>query len=195
MQAIGKIVMAVMLLFFAQNILAQKDSTTKPVVKKLDHSPRKAAIKSALVPGLGQIYNKKYWKLPIVYGALGTTAGIFVYNVKTYKELKSAYINLTDGDNSNNGEIDTRFRNLSSESVRSYRNLFRQNIDYSVLFFMVFWGLNVVDASVDAHLKSFDVNDNLSLQLKPGYSPLAHTSGISLVLNLDKKNKQLVTTP
>jgi hypothetical protein len=55
------------------------------------HSPRKAAIRSALLPGWGQIYNKRYWKLPIVYGALGTTAYVFVYNLRTYKELKFAY--------------------------------------------------------------------------------------------------------
>ncbi len=61
------------------------DSATKA------HSPRVAAIRSALLPGLGQIYNKKYWKLPIVYGALGTTAGIFIYNLGYYKDTRFAY--------------------------------------------------------------------------------------------------------
>jgi Family of unknown function (DUF5683) len=60
----------------------------------------------------------------------------------------------------------------------------RQNVDYSVLFFIAFWGLNVIDAAVDAHLKTFDVSDGLSLQIKPGYSPMANTNGISLVLNI-----------
>jgi hypothetical protein len=68
------------------------------------------------------------------------------------------------------------------------RNSFRQNVDYSVVFFILFWGLNVVDATVDAHLKSFDVNDNLSLDIKPGFSPMANTTGISLVLNIGKRN-------
>jgi hypothetical protein len=75
---------------------------------------------------------------------------------------------------------------LSEESLRFQRNLFRRDIDYSALVFILLWGLNVVDASVDAHLKSFDVGPDLSLQLKPGYSEMARTNGISLVLHIGK---------
>ncbi len=164
--------------------VSKKDSTRK-------FSPRTAAIRSAIVPGWGQIYNKKYWKLPLVYGALGTTAGIFVYNVKTYKKLKLAYTYKLSG---HPELIDPKFRNLSAESLKSYRNVFRQNVDYSALFFIIFWGLNVVDATVDAHLKSFDVNDDLGIQFKPGYSPLAGTSGLSLVVNLSKNNPKSLTS-
>ena len=70
------------------------------------------------------------------------------------------------------------------DRIKTFRNEVRQNVDYSVLFFIFFWGLNVVDAAVDAHLKMFDVNDNLSLHIKPGYSPLANTNGLSLVLRI-----------
>lgn len=152
-------------------------------------NPRTATLRSAILPGWGQIYNKKYWKLPLVWGALGTTAGIYFYNVKNYRSLKEAYIYLTDTDPNNDGQVNPLYRNLSAESIRSYRNSFRQNVDYSVLFFLLFWGLNVVDATVDAHLKAFDVDDNLSLEIRPGYSPMAKTSGISLVLNIGKTNK------
>ncbi|MEY5033886.1 MAG: hypothetical protein RL447_264, partial [Bacteroidota bacterium] len=72
------------------------------------------------------------------------------------------------------------------ESLRYYRDQFRRDIDYSVLFFLILWGLNVVDATVDAHLKSFDVGPDLSLQLKPGRSQLAGTSGLSVVLKIGK---------
>jgi hypothetical protein len=75
---------------------------------------------------------------------------------------------------------------LSEESLRFQRNLFRRDIDYSALVFILLWGLNVVDASVDAHLKSFDVGPDLSLQLKPGYSEMARTNGVSLVLHIGK---------
>ncbi|MBL0255265.1 MAG: hypothetical protein IPQ27_09985 [Chitinophagaceae bacterium] len=68
----------------------------------------------------------------------------------------------------------------------AFRNAVRQNADYCVLFFIVFWGVNVADAAVDAHLKTFDVSDDLSLQIKPGYSPMAGTNGISLVLKLGR---------
>ncbi len=161
--------------------------TAKKQVKIFN--PHTATIRSAIIPGWGQIYNKKYWKLPLVWGALGVTGGIYFYNVKYYRDLKQAYIYRTDDNDANDALINPDFRNLSTESIRSYRNSFRQNVDYSVLFFILFWGLNVVDATVDAHLKAFDVDDNLSLQIKPGYSPMANTSGISLVLNLDRKHK------
>ena len=161
------------------------DSSKKNTVNKFD--PRKATVRSAMVPGWGQIYNKKYWKLPLVWGALGITTAVFIYNVKTYKLLKTAYIYKIDTDPTNDSLVDPRFINLSPEATRSYRNSFRQNVDYSVVFFILFWGLQVVDATVDGHLKAFDVNDNLSLRLKPGYSPMANTNGISLVLDIHSK--------
>jgi hypothetical protein len=170
----------------ADNIPVQKAADTSNKKKAFD--PRKATFRSAVLPGWGQIYNKRYWKLPLVYGALGITGGVYFYNIKTYRALKQAYILRADTISSNDDQIDPRFRNISANGIRSLRNSFRQNIDYSVLFFILFWGLNVVDATVDAHLKAFDVNDELSLQIKPGYSPLANTSGISLVLNIGKRN-------
>lgn len=178
----------------------EKDSTpvvTKKVYSnKFDsafaaHSPKKAAIRSALLPGLGQIYNKKYWKLPIVYGALGTCAGVFLFNLGSYRETKFAYrvkynmrVNRTDS--ALFSQIKTALKPLSEESLRFYRNQYRRDIDYSALFFLILWGLNVVDASVDAHLKSFDVSPDLSLRFKPGYSELAKTSGLSVVLKIGK---------
>ena len=155
------------------------------------HSPRIAAIRSAIVPGWGQIYNKKYWKLPIVYGALGTCAGVFVYNLNNYKDTRFAYrvkynmrVNFTDSTLFD--QINPLMKPLDEESLRYYRDQFRRDIDYSVLFFLLLWGLNVVDATVDAHLKSFDVGPDLSLQLKPGRSQLAGTSGLSVVLKIGK---------
>ncbi|MEO7769256.1 MAG: DUF5683 domain-containing protein [Ferruginibacter sp.] len=169
----------------ATDIKQPADTTQKKIVKKFD--PRKATRRSAILPGWGQIYNKKYWKLPLVYGGLGITGGVFAYNVKNYKLLRLAYIYKIDTIPGNDALIDPRFKNLSAEALRSYRNSFRQNVDYSALFFLVFWGLNVVDATVDGHLKEFDVNDNLSFRLKQGYSPLANTTGISLVLDIHSK--------
>ena len=161
------------------------DSSQNKIKKKFD--PRIATRRSAMLPGWGQIYNKKYWKLPLVYGGLGLTAGVFFYNVKNYKLLRLAYIYKIDTLPANDVLIDPRFRGFSAASIRTNRDLFRQNVDYSVLFFILFWGLNVVDATVDGHLKQFDVNENLSLQIKPGFSPLANTSGISLVFDIHSK--------
>jgi len=169
-------------------VSAPKDNdTTGKNILKADtalikkHSPRAATWRSAVLPGWGQAYNKKYWKIPIVYAALGTTAAIFKYNLKTYKKLRQAYIYLSDTIPSNDALIEPEFVNLSPESIRSYRSSFRQNVDYSVLFFIFFWGLNVVDATVDAHLKSFDVSNDITLKVKPFFN--LSTTGISLVFS------------
>jgi hypothetical protein len=161
------------------------DSATKA------HSPRVAAIRSAILPGLGQIYNKKYWKLPIVYGGLGVSAGIFLYNFGNYKDTRFAYkvkynMRVNHTDSASYAKIKPLLKPLSEESLRFYRNQYRRDIDYSALFFILLWGLNVVDATVDAHLKSFDVSPDLSLLIKPGHSEMAGTNGLSLVLRIGK---------
>jgi hypothetical protein len=156
------------------------------------HSPKKAAIRSAILPGLGQIYNKKYWKLPIVYGALGTTAAVFFFNLSTYKELRFAYKAKIEAqplgfpyakpDSSDYRKIKPELLNVTLNSLRSARNEYRKNIDYSVLVFILFWGLNVADAAVDAHLKTFDVTPDLTFHFNFGHSQMAGTTGFSLVL-------------
>ena len=153
------------------------------------HKPRTAALRSAILPGLGQIYNKKYWKLPIIYGALGTCGAIFAYNLKNYKDTRFAYrvrynMRVNHTDSTLFASIRPNLRPLSEESLRNYRNQFRKDIDYSVLAFIILWGLNVVDATVDAHLKTFDVSPDLSLQFR--YSELAKTNGLSLVMRIGK---------
>lgn len=164
----------------SKNILSVDTSARK-------YNPKVATFRSAVLPGWGQAYNKKYWKIPIVYGALGITAYIFFDNLKTYKLLREAVIYRLDTIPANDALIDRQFINLSTESIRSYRNTFRQNVDYSVLVFILFWGLNVVDATVDAHLKTFDVSDDISLKIKPGFNPYANTGGISLVFAFKDK--------
>ena len=179
-------------------ITITKDSTSKKNILALDtsakkYNPKVATFRSAVIPGWGQAYNKKYWKIPLIYGALGTTAAVFVYNLKTYKKLKQAIVYRSDTIAANDALVDPDFINLSTESIRSYRNSFRQNVDYSVLFFVAFWALNVVDATVDAHLKAFDVSDDISFKIKPGYNPNTNTGGISLVFSF--KDKQAKVLP
>lgn len=155
-----------------------------------NHSPRKAAIRSALVPGLGQIYNKKYWKLPIVYGALGVSGAVFMYNLRNYRDLRFAYkarikaLPPPQGqrDSSDLPKIRPDLQAFQANDLQTLRNEFRRNIDYSALVFILLWGLNVVDATVDAHLKSFDVSPDLSFKIKLGPSQMAGTNGISLIL-------------
>ena len=180
----------------AQKPAATKDSLSlKKEIKDITDTVPKAfrpakiaATRSAILPGLGQIYNKKYWKLPIVYGALTTSGFVFIYNHKNYKELKQAYIGKYYArvykDSTEYRKIKPELLPLSEESLRFNRDQFRRNMDYSVLFIAILWGLNVLDAAVDAHLKSFDVGPDLSLQIKAGHSEMANTNGLSLVLTI-----------
>jgi hypothetical protein len=212
---------AICILYFSSAVFSQNDTTktnvridslikASPVISnkaKADSvrrafSPKKATIRSALIPGWGQAYNKKYWKIPLVYGALGTTAVVFFYNVNTYRDLRFAYQakykaalpaydpNSTYPgpfrDSSDYSKIKPLYLAYDANSLRLYRDEFRSNVDYSVLFFLLFWGLNVVDATVDAHLKLFDVNPDLSFKLKLGPSQMARTTGLSLVLTFNK---------
>ena len=180
----------------AENPVAVNDSATSKksktdTTKKKIYDPKVAARRSALIPGWGQAYNKKYWKMPIVYGALGVTGYIFVNNIKIYKEYKFAYSARVKAqpptlDSTDYDQLDNIYKVLSPNSIRSARDEFRRYVDYSALIFIILWGLNVVDAAVDAHLKNFDISPDLSLQLRPGYSDLAKTNGVSLVLKIGK---------
>ncbi len=203
-----RFIFLVVAIFFAQNASAQVVEEqidtlgviTKAIKKEkkvkfynkidtsLPYTPRIAIIRSAVLPGWGQITNKKIWKLPLVYGALGATTYVFFNNLKKYNEAKTAFALATDGDPSNDNQIIQPYFAVKDQPdrIKSFRNAVRQDVDYSVLFFIGFWGLQVVDAAVDANLKTFDVSDDLSLQLKPGLSPMARTAGLSIVLHIGK---------
>lgn len=160
----------------ADTIRRSKDTTIQK------HSPRKATLRSAMIPGWGQAYNKEYWKIPLVYGVVGIPAGFFIYNNTWYKRSRKAFEIRITNDTNRVSEIHPDLQGLNAESLRFYRNQFRRDRDYSILYFLAAWGLQVVDATVFGHLKEFDVSDDLSFQIKPGYSPTANTSGLSLVL-------------
>jgi hypothetical protein len=200
----------ILLLFFfvlpciagAQNILDSAgnkiDLTTATAKKDSLHqsiSPRKAAIRSAIIPGWGQVsvrkdldasFFRKYYSIPLIYTAIGVTAGVFAYNLTWYRRTRYAYKVLYTQDTNNYNNVYRKLRGYiqtnNSSSLKYARDQYRRDLDYSVLFFLAAWGLNVMHASVEAHLKSFDVSDDLSFHLKGGFSEMANTSGISLVV-------------
>src|SRR6185312_5008851 len=147
------------------------------------HDPRKATIRSAIIPGWGQIYNRKYWKLPLVYAAVGIPAYFYFDNRTWYRNCQHAITVLANYQASLppgtpggpvpdsvvrmvNIKLQPLVASGDDNDLRTYRNEYRKDEDYSVLFFLLFWGLNVVDATVDAHLMYFDVSNNLSMQLQ-----------------------------
>ncbi len=169
---------------------SQPDTAAKKK-KTYAPSPGLAATRSAIIPGWGQVYNKKYWKVPIIWGGLGATVYVFRNNIKFYKEYKQAYAARIEAqpptlDSTNYNQLKDIYKILSPNSIRAARDEYRRYIDYSVVVFILLWGLNVVDAAVDAHLRAFDISPDLSLQFRPGYSDLAKTNGLSLVLTIGK---------
>lgn len=156
--------------------------------------PRKAAIYSAILPGLGQAYNKKYWKVPLAWAAAGIPIYTFFDNKKWYDRIRYALnvqaLGSTDpGYNEMLEKVHPKLLKFVVEgrdqNLLTFRNEYRKNMDYSILFTLLFWGLNVVDATVDAHLKGFNVNDNLTMQVKPAILSNS-TVGVSLVFKFDK---------
>ena len=126
-------------------------------------SPAKAAFYSAILPGLGQAYNKRYWKIPIVYGAMGAGVYFIIDNNKKYNQYRNEYKKRL----ANGGTIDTSdptYGNLTTESVIRGQKFYQKNRDLSVLITAGLYILNIVDANVDAHLLQFNVNDDLSLK-------------------------------
>ena len=158
------------------------DSITVDTTAKRVHSPRKATMRSAIIPGWGQAYNRQYWKIPLVYALIGVPAGTYFYNNSWYKRSKSAYEIRLSKDTASFPSIYPKLQVLSTESLRFYRNEFRRNRDYSILYTLVAWGLNVVDATVSGHLKEFDVSDDLSLRINPIIQPGSNTKGVSMIL-------------
>lgn len=165
------------------------DTLRLPDTARRRNNPRVATRRSAMVPGWGQITNKQAWKLPFVYAAVGIPAYLFFDNLGTYRELRDAYINRLDGNAANDNEIPAYLQRVSTANLKLYRDEFRRNVDYSVLAFVIGWGLQVVDAAVFAHLKDFDVGDNLSMRIKPQFQPQLRSGGVSLVLSLKPSAK------
>jgi len=170
--------------------VAEKNDTS---THKRHHTPRGATIRSAIIPGWGQVYNRKYWKLPLVYGAIGFPAFLIVNNKKWYDRARYALSIVANNRYAGPAAADSLSRvhpqllvlvnQKAQGSLINFRNESRKNMDYSVLFTALMWGLNVVDATVDGHLKAFNVSDDLSLKIRPTFIPGPNVPGVSLVVN------------
>lgn len=138
----------------------QDTSSASAVVRK--HSPSLAILYSAVCPGLGQVYNKKYWKLPIIYGAGGGFAYFVGYNQLKYKKFRDAY---ESGDPDTPALIDGIYYDY--EILPRGRDYYRRYRDLSALGLAVIYFLNIIDAMVDATFFHYDVSDDLSMRVEP----------------------------
>lgn len=151
-------------------------------------SPAKAAFYSAILPGLGQAYNKKYWKIPIVYGAIGTGVYFYITNNKEYNRYRDAYkrrlAGFTDDEfykDANGNQLTTP--RVTTESLERGQKFFRKNKEISLLVTFGLYALNIIDANVDAHLLQYNVDENLSLAPHYKFNEFDASSNLGLTLN------------
>ena len=135
--------------------------------------PGKAALLSAILPGAGQIYNRRWWKLPLVYGAVGGTIGLEVFYQRGYTEFAQAYnITAADPTKLHSSDLGTRAQQFNTtDALKQGVIFYRGYRDIFYLYIGIAYGLQIVDALVDAHLQNFDVSDDLSLHWEPALLP------------------------
>ena len=154
---------------------------TKVFGKENYPNPKVAGVLSLIVPGAGQFYNKKYWKIPVVYAGLGALAYGIDFNRRTYQKFRDSYEARIDDDPNTVGE----FPFLSEGAVLSNRNKFNKQRQQVWLGFFAVWILNSTEAFINAHLMKFDVSDDLTLQITPYLNPSdIAVSGVSFTLSL-----------
>jgi hypothetical protein len=143
-------------------------SQTLKSTEEKKHSPHKASIYSAVLPGLGQAYNRKYWKIPIVYAGLGVTGYFLLDNRQRVRELQQALNVIYDNDPTTMPE--SKYSKVDPEVLQAQRNIARTNRDYSIIAFSGVYLINIVDAAIDAHFYQFNIDKPLALQRKKNWN-------------------------
>lgn len=144
---------------------AQKNLTIESVDDSIQKSisfknPTQAALYSAMLPGLGQYYNKKYWKIPVVWGLIGTGAGFIGYYQNLYSQWRTAYLAELRGEE----HEFSQYPQITLERLAKSQDEYRRNRDYAIVLTILAYALNIVDAAVDAHLSPFENDNDLSFQ-------------------------------
>ena len=161
-----------------QNTEAIRQEEEKPDYSLLPKDPRKATILSAVLPGAGQVYNGKSWKVPILYAGFMTDIYFIGYNNKRYQTFIRALNAFDEGDNS-------QFPSLNRAALVRNVDYWRQNRDLTILLLFGIYALNIIDANVDAHLSGFDISDDLALKIEPNMETISAANtlmGISFKL-------------
>lgn len=143
---------------FGKVDLRLRNNSDTAIEKK--HSPHKASVYSAVLPGLGQAYNRKYWKIPIIYAGIGLSGYLIFDNRKQMLDRQNVLKLLLDNDSTTipTGE----FANTDVEQLKADRNFYRTNRDYSIITCAAFYIINIVDAAIDAHFYQFNIDKPLA---------------------------------
>ena len=187
------LLMMLTLLFSVPLFAHQKDSTIKKTIIKEKvvfpdsifkfntkiSIPKRAGLYSAILPGLGQIYNKQYWKTGLVAVAAGTVTYFIIDNRKNYQKYQEAYISRID----NNPATTDTFYQYSINDIDILRRGFRKYYEYSIISGTVCYLVNILDAFTSSHLKTFDMSKNISMKATPFYN-LQKQMGVKMVVSL-----------
>ena len=162
-----------------EGIIIVKDSL-KTLEKYNPLAPQRAAFYSAVLPGLGQVYNKKYWKIPIVYA--GMAAGVYFYlrNDQDYDRFRNAYKRRLAGFTDDEFYGDNENPLISDQRLIDAQKTAQKNKDVSIIVSIAFYLLNIIDANVDSHFRQFNVSDELSLKPKLNFNPVNSQSNYGL---------------
>ena len=181
-----KIIFIALFLFIAGNTTVFAQTETEAVLVAKDTlksnnidplTPAKAAFYSAILPGLGQAYNKKYWKIPLVYGAIGTSLYFYIDNNKKYHQYRDAYKRRLEG------YSDDNYTYLDNTRLIAGQKFYQRNRDLSALVTLAFYALNIIDANVDAALLQFNVDENLSVRPIIYPNDVTFKTNVGLTLN------------
>ncbi|MFT4801767.1 MAG: hypothetical protein ACI93N_001542 [Flavobacteriaceae bacterium] len=186
----------IFLFFSATSLFAQKSDTLSvkqgsgliikdTLIKNEDYNPlapAKAAFYSAVLPGLGQVYNKKYWKIPIIYAGIGASIYFYMQNDQDYDNFRNAYKRRLAGFTDDEYWGDGTTPIISSDRLVDAQKTAKRNKDTSIAVAVAFYLLNIIDANVDAHLRQFNINDDLSFEPVFNINPINAKANYSLSL-------------
>tara|TARA_B110000003_G_scaffold178452_1_gene177875 strand:+ start:14351 stop:14929 length:579 start_codon:yes stop_codon:yes gene_type:complete len=148
-------------------------------------APARAAFYSAIIPGLGQAKNKKYWKIPIIYAALGTGLYFYTDNNKVYKRYRNAYKRRLAGFNDDEFYGLGTTPILSNEALIRAQQTLRRNKELSLLITIGLYALNILEANVDAHLLQYNVDNNLAIKPYLEFETPENSAQFGLTLNIN----------
>lgn len=186
------LIAALLLLFLAVHVSAQEDSLLVdpqmviegPIYKPYDPlAPARAAFYSAVLPGLGQAYNGKYWKIPIVYTALGVGLYFYFENDRQYDRYRNAYKSRLAGYTNDEFYNESGQPRVSTSGLIEAQRYYQRNKEVSVMVTLGLYALNIIDANVDAHLQQFNVSEDLSLKPNVDYDRFTGSTGYGLTIN------------
>lgn len=153
---------AILLLFVSSLPVAAQETNAE---KQKVHSPKRASIYSAVLPGLGQAYNRKFWKIPIVYAGFGALGYNIYFNNTEYREFREAYRYVINKDTF--PIVNKYIGRYNANQLQIGRDYYRRNLELGYILAGAWYLLNIIDATVDAHLLDFDVGENLSMRIEP----------------------------